>query len=134
MKRRLTDWYSRLETTRADEVKLDFAIDLASAIEAAGISRQDFAARVGVSGARIAKALRGDANLTIESMDMLAAAAGLDMHIHLAQKGAKVRWFDVLSSTENSMQSTNAGSSYVTSVSLPITSQGQIETDDLIAL
>lgn len=130
---KLIDWYNELKPTRADEVKLDFAVELNAAIENMGISRQEFAKLVGVSGARIAKALRGDSNLTIESMDKLATAAGRDIHIHLAQKGAKVRVLNVISSPKNSMQSTNLRGTYVTATNT-VAQRNHMRDEDLIAL
>ena len=105
----LVNWFQTIETSRADEVKLDFAVALAKAIEDRGLSRKEFASLVGVAPARITKVLRGDTNLAIESMDRLATAVDLDLHIHLAKKGSTVRWFDVFSSPgkENTIQVEN---------------------------
>ncbi|TAM89702.1 MAG: helix-turn-helix domain-containing protein [Candidimonas sp.] len=86
----LLDWYKTLKPTRADEVKLDFAVEISRVIESLGISRKEFAKRAGVSPARITRVLRGDVNLTIESMDHLASAAGLDLNIRLSHRGSSV--------------------------------------------
>lgn len=114
MNSELIEWYSNIDSLRADEVKLDFAVQLAAAIDERKITRQEYSRLVGVSGARITKALRGDTNLTIDSMDKLASAVGRDIHIKLARKGSKIHFFEVISSRENSFQSINNKSPYVT--------------------
>ncbi len=76
--------------------KLDFAIDLERLMDLQGLRKVDLAARLGKSPAYITKVLRGDANLTMDSMVRLARAAGGTLHIHIAPQAAKVRWFDIL--------------------------------------
>lgn len=113
----MLDWYRSIDTSRAEEVKLDFAVDLDKAIKTAGLTRQAFAVSVGISNARVTKVLRGDSNLTIETMDKLARAVDMDLHVHLARKGAKVRWFDLIpTSLDNTIQSANPSESYAYAV------------------
>lgn len=80
----------------ADQVKLDFAVDLERRMEQLGVSRAELARRLQTSAAAVTMALRGDANLTIERMVRLARALDATVHIHVAPAAAAVRWFDVI--------------------------------------
>ena len=127
----LINWLQTLESTRADAVKLDFAVALAKAIEERGLSRKEFASLVGVAPARITKVLRGDTNLAIESMDKLATAVDLDLHIHLAKKGSTVRWFDVFSNLKgNTIQADNPSDLDLYSKSQSVETQKPINTEE----
>lgn len=88
------DWYDSLETDHADSVKMDIAVAIERALATANISRSDLAELISSSPAWITKVLRGDANLTIETMCRLATALEHEVHIHLAPKDAFVRWFE----------------------------------------
>lgn len=66
-------------------------------------------------------------------MDKLASAVGRDIHVHLAQKGAKVRVLNVISSPKNSMQSTNLRGTYVTATNTAV-QKNHMRDEDLIAL
>lgn len=79
----------------ADQVKLDFAVDLEQRMEQLGVSRADLARSLETSAAAVTAALRGDANLTIERMVRMARALDANVHIHVAPKAASVRWLDV---------------------------------------
>jgi len=61
----------------AEIAKLEFVVSLNKAMVEKGISRSDLARIIGKSPAYITKVMSGDANLTIESMVMLARAVGL---------------------------------------------------------
>jgi transcriptional regulator with XRE-family HTH domain len=80
----------------ADQLKLDFAVDLERRMDQLGISRADLARRLQTSAAAVTMALRGDANLTIERMVRMARALDATVHIHVAPASAAVRWFDVI--------------------------------------
>lgn len=80
----------------AEQVKIDFAIDLERLMDRQNLRKSDLAVRMATSSAHISKVLRGDANLTIDSMVRLVRAAGGTLHIHIAPQAAKVRWFDIL--------------------------------------
>lgn len=89
--------------------KLDFALGLAKLLERASLSRSDLATRLGVSLPMVTKILRGDTNLTIETMVKAARAAQGRLHINLAAEGSQCRWFEVLNS-ERLRQTTPATS------------------------
>lgn len=90
------DWYQSIETPRVEEIKLDFAVALETAALTEEISKVELARRAGVTPARITKALRGDSNLTIESMEKLAEAVNRTVHIYLAARDCQVFHFDLI--------------------------------------
>jgi transcriptional regulator with XRE-family HTH domain len=76
------------EAERDDEywveaAKIDFAVELNRAREAAEISKSELARRLGTSKAYITKVLRGDTNFTIETMVRVARAVGAFLHLHV---------------------------------------------------
>ncbi len=79
----------------ADQVKLDFAVDLERRMGQLGVTRADLARSLETSAAAVTAALRGDANLTIERMVRMARALDANVYIHVAPKTASVRWLDV---------------------------------------
>ncbi|WP_334131521.1 helix-turn-helix transcriptional regulator [Silanimonas lenta] len=80
----------------AEEAKLDFALGLARQLERAGLSKAELAERLGVSKPFVTRMLRGDSNLTIETMAKAAKAAGGRLHLHVAPEGQAVRWFEII--------------------------------------
>lgn len=76
--------------------KLDFAIGLAKLLNRAGLSRSEFATRLGVSLPMVTKILRGDTNVTIETMAKAACAAQGRLHINLAPADSQCRWFEIV--------------------------------------
>lgn len=76
--------------------KLDFAIGLAKLLNRAGLSRSEFATRLGVSLPMVTKILRGDTNVTIETMAKAARAAQGRLHINLAPADSQCRWFEIV--------------------------------------
>lgn len=87
----------------AEQVKIDFAIDLERLMDRQNLRKSDLAVQMATSPAHISKVLRGDANLTIDSMVRLVRAAGGTLHIHIAPQAAKVRWFDILAREHQSV-------------------------------
>ena len=101
------EWFESLEVDVAEELKIDFAVGLAKELKLRGMSRSDLARVVQHSPAWITQVMRGDKNLTIETMQQLADAVGTRLHLHLAPKNATVRWFDVHSPLEHTSQAVN---------------------------
>jgi len=94
------EWYDSLDTANDIElisydIKLDFALALEALLDRKGITKSDYAKEINSSPAYVTKVLRGDANLTIESMVKLANALDHAVHIHVAPKDARVRWFNI---------------------------------------
>lgn len=75
--------------------KLDFAIALSRQMERAGLSKADVAKRLGVSKPLVTRILRGDSNLTIETMVRAALAVGARLHLLVAPAEQEVRWFQL---------------------------------------
>lgn len=65
----------------ADQVKQDFAVSIEKSVIEKNLNRTDLAQLLGTSKSYITKVLRGDTNLTIESMAKIAHA--LDLKIKL---------------------------------------------------
>lgn len=80
----------------AEDAKIEFAVAVERRMEALGLSRRGLADAIESSPAYITKLLRGDANLTIESMAKVSHALGARLHIHIAPEESSVRWLEVL--------------------------------------
>jgi len=88
-------WYDKLKDSpsfMAESNKINFAYEIEKAIATKEISQIKLAKIIGVSPAYISKVLRGDANLTIETMTKFADAIGKCLHLYLANKGASIKW------------------------------------------
>lgn len=72
----------------------EFAVDLSRRMEEREMSRKDLSARLNTSRAYVTKALRGDANLTIESLVRFALAVDGVVHIHIADPHTATTWTD----------------------------------------
>src|SRR5690606_6693715 len=79
---------------RVEKTKHEFVRGLTRLLKLKGISNSELAQRMETSNAYITKALRGDSNFTIDSMVKLAHAAGANLHIHVADINASVRWLE----------------------------------------
>jgi transcriptional regulator with XRE-family HTH domain len=82
----LTTWFDSLTVDHAESIKLEFAVAMDRAIHEARLSRKDVAAAMKTSPAWVTKVLRGDVNLTIESMAKLCQAIGHDLEIKVAKR------------------------------------------------
>ncbi len=88
-------WFENLKDSpsyMAESNKINFAVEIEKAISANKISQTQLAEIIGVSPAYISKILRGDANLTIETMTKFAYSLGKCLHLYLANKDATVKW------------------------------------------
>ncbi len=93
-------WYHQLGDDPemiAEQAKIDFAVAIERLMGQIGISKSELAKRIDTSPAYVTKVLRGDTNLTIESMANLSHAVDGCLHIHVAPASASVRWFEVAS-------------------------------------
>ena len=79
---------------RVERTKIEFVRGLSRLMRVKGISNSELAQKVDTSNAYITKALRGDCNFTIDSMVKLAHAVGANIHIHVADTAASVRWLE----------------------------------------
>jgi len=79
-----------------ETAKLDFSESLRDLMERRGVSKADLAKRLGVSKAYITKVFQGDANFTLESMVKLAHALDGRLHVHVGEKKADLRTFELI--------------------------------------
>lgn len=84
----LAEWFGSLPVDQAEIIKLDFAVAIDNAIKSLNLSRKDVAEILQTSPAWVTKVLRGDINLTIESMAKLCNAVGQDLQIKVVAKNA----------------------------------------------
>lgn len=92
-------WYRQIEQDDdywVESAKIDFAFALDRLLHQQNLTKRALAERMHTSPAYITKALRGDANLTIDSMVRLARAAGGELHLHIAQRSTGVRWTEII--------------------------------------
>jgi len=92
-------WFSGLEDTpeyHAEELKTEFAVQIERMMLRHGITKSELARRMGTSPAYITKVLRGDANVTIDTMAKLAWHADGRVHLRVTDKDADGRWFEVI--------------------------------------
>lgn len=82
-----------------EAAKIDFALELNRLLERRGMTKAALARAMGVSKPMVTKVLRGDANLTIETMVKAARAAGGQIHVKICDENADGRWFELLRST-----------------------------------
>lgn len=79
-----------------EDAKIEFAIQLASFLEKKSISKKELASRLGVSAPMVTKILRGDTNLTIETMVRAVRTAGGKLHMKLVDEGSDGKWFELI--------------------------------------
>lgn len=124
------NWFIGLENDQdycVESAKIDFAVALEHLMESQGLRKVDLAERIGASSAYITKVMRGDANLTIRTMALLARAAGGKLCIHVARDSAKVRWVESFSSPKMPV----AGSKVWISAQKPLSQKAfDLETSD----
>jgi transcriptional regulator with XRE-family HTH domain len=65
---------------------LSFVNAVGNQMDRLNISKSDLANRAGVSRAHITQLMRGEANLTVETMTKLANALNCDLHIQLKRR------------------------------------------------
>jgi transcriptional regulator with XRE-family HTH domain len=78
-----------------ESAKLEFAMELKRAMEREGLNNAQLAERLGVSRPMVTKLLRGDANVTIETMVKAARRLGGKLFIRLVRDGSSARFFEV---------------------------------------
>lgn len=76
--------------------KIDFALCLSRVLRSNQLSKAELAARLNVSKPLVSRMLRGDANLTIETMVKAAKAAGGKLHLHVSIGDQAIGWLDVI--------------------------------------
>jgi transcriptional regulator with XRE-family HTH domain len=74
---------------------LTFTEDLVQLMAVEKVTQAELARRVGVTSAYVSKVLRGNANLTLETMNKLALAMGASVQVHVAPTDKVTRWLEV---------------------------------------
>lgn len=93
----LWEEFGSQEEYATDKNILKFAIELGRLFEKRGISKKEFAERIGTSKAYITRVFKGDVNFTIETMTKLVMALDGMIDIHVTPKEEyNVKWFRVL--------------------------------------
>jgi transcriptional regulator with XRE-family HTH domain len=82
----IASWFGSLSVDEAETIKLEFAVAVDKAIKNKSMTRKEIAEILSTSPAWVTKVLRGDVNLTIESMSKLAQAVGYALSIKLEPK------------------------------------------------
>lgn len=70
----------------ADQVKQDFAVSIEKSVTEKGLNRTDLAQLLGTSKSYVTKVLRGDTNLTIESMAKITHALNLKIKLDIYEE------------------------------------------------
>ncbi len=84
------------DTYWVEKAKFNFAVELNKFIKASNMSNKDMAEKLGTSPAYITKILKGDANLTIESMVKASRAANAKLNISLIDDRESARsWIEL---------------------------------------
>lgn len=84
----LAEWFGSLPLDKAESIKVEFAVAIDKAIKSRNLSRKQVAEILQTSPAWVTKVLRGDVNLTIESMAKLCNAVGQDLQIKVVAKAS----------------------------------------------
>ena len=95
---KISEFFKQLEN--ADEyhfegAKLDFALELKSVMERENVSGVELASRLGVSAPMVSKLLRGDANVTLETMVKLSRSLGGNLFVKIVRKSCTARLFEL---------------------------------------
>lgn len=102
---------AELRKTRSycqEQAKLEFVGGITRLMNAKGINNAILAERMETSPAYVTKALRGDANFTIDSMVKITHALGGRIHIHVADSEASVRWLEHFNCSSHNQQTPQA--------------------------
>lgn len=59
------------------------------------VSGKELASRLGISATQVSKVLRGNENVTIETMAKFADALDAVVHVHVVKKGVQVQWREI---------------------------------------
>lgn len=71
-----------------------FTVSISKLMKSNKISDAKLAERLGLSAQQVSRVLRGNENVTIETMAKFAFALDAVVHIHVAKRGVPVRWVE----------------------------------------
>lgn len=101
-------WYQNLDQHDdfwVESAKLDFAVAMERMMQKSNITKSDLARKIDSSPAYITQVLRGDSNVTIQTMVKLARAVDGDLHLHISPRNHGVRWFEKIEGSKSAMVS-----------------------------
>lgn len=78
------------------KAKLNFALEIKRVMERLCVKNSEMADRLNVSRPMVTKLLRGDANLTIETMVKLARKLDGELHIAIVRNGCAAQLFEIV--------------------------------------
>ncbi|MFT7338143.1 MAG: transcriptional regulator with XRE-family HTH domain [Marinobacter maritimus] len=78
-----------------ESAKLEFVKVLNQRVRRLGLKNKDLSEKIETSPAYISKVMRGDENLTIETMVKLVRATGGNLHFHISEIDERISWFGV---------------------------------------
>lgn len=96
---RLKDLVKRADVSQSiaiEGAKLDFALSLSEMMEREGVKKADLAERLGVSRPMVTKILRGNSNLTIETMVRASSAVSGKLQIGVIPESSTGHWVEVI--------------------------------------
>lgn len=112
------------DTYWIEGAKHDFAFAIYRQLKRHGITNATLAQKLNVTPPYISKMLRGDENLTIESMVKIARAANGKLHLEVADQSDGLRWFNVIPGQKNrfsvNAEAFRASKQIKESVSIPL--------------
>lgn len=80
----------------AEHLKLAIADEVIICLRQKGWTKSDLARRLGKSRQYVTKMLKGDTNFTLETLAALSIALEKDFHFAFSERGASVRWLQVV--------------------------------------
>lgn len=98
----LKSFRARLEAAKQSDsfwferAKNDFAVAIGRLLRTRGMTQVELAQALEVAPALVSKTLRGDSNVTIETMVKYARAAGGSLELRVVDRESAARWADVI--------------------------------------
>lgn len=89
------------DTYWVEGAKHDFVFSIYRQLKRHGITNAALAKKLNVTPPYISKMLKGDENLTLESMVKIARAANGRLHLEVADQSDGLRWFNVIPGQKN---------------------------------
>lgn len=74
---------------------LQFTSSLTRIMKIDKVSGRKLASQLGISTTQVSKVLRGNENITIETMAKFAKALDAVVYVHVAKKGVRVQWLEM---------------------------------------
>lgn len=79
-----------------ERAKNDFAVAIGKLLQRRSMTKNELALALDIAPAQVSKTLRGDSNVTIETMVKFARAAGGRLELRVVDTSSTARWADVI--------------------------------------